>query len=440
MIKKSDSNFILFIIVAIFLLWSLSYISLTNIQANRKVKLPAVENKISAKSPNNSTEHSKPSGTKESSIMKASRSNTEQQLLEPSDISSKIQTILALRKQASQEGIQRLAEFVEDSSTVVQTEAIDALGNIALNSNQTNSVFRILKAKATDTNFASRGQALITASMLERDSLILPVIENYISESQEEQIGYAVKAMSFIETPNCIPLLQKVLEVNDDNNIERNAFIILGKINTPEAKTIIRDAVFSIDADTQLNSTWAISRLNNDEYIPILIDAIEQDELYKDALGSIATSLAAPKVFGTLFQREDIHRERKVGWQKIFAQNLAGTPRNLQEQISEATERFVPPLPTSNTETPQEIESDTKEQMDSDNPEENESQKNYTYKNLASVFNDPDPYERRSAWLVYKRYADFSDPADLEKIRQATENADPVIREDAKKILAKIAN
>ncbi|MCB2180873.1 MAG: HEAT repeat domain-containing protein [Desulfobulbaceae bacterium] len=372
--------------------------------------------------------------------MKASRSNTEQQLLEPSDISSKIQTILALRKQASQEGIQRLAEFVEDSSTVVQTEAIDALGNIALNSNQTNSVFRILKAKATDTNFASRGQALITASMLERDSLILPVIENYISESQEEQIGYAVKAMSFIETPNCIPLLQKVLEVNDDNNIERNAFIILGKINTPEAKTIIRDAVFSIDADTQLNSTWAISRLNNDEYIPILIDAIEQDELYKDALGSIATSLAAPKVFGTLFQREDIHRERKVGWQKIFAQNLAGTPRNLQEQISEATERFVPPLPTSNTETPQEIESDTKEQMDSDNPEENESQKNYTYKNLASVFNDPDPYERRSAWLVYKRYADFSDPADLEKIRQATENADPVIREDAKKILAKIAN
>lgn len=445
MSKIAATNFIAVILLVLFTLAGIGYYASLENTSEDPARKPAKIGKELSVNPSRTAQDNSlaPVADKGGETTKKPNRNTRsQQDLQFADIAAKIQTILEQRRHPSSEGVAILATLLEDSNATVQNEALDALGHIGLTTNLTNTVFSILKEKAIDPNFSSRGQALITAAMLERDEQILPVVENYISGNEEEQLEYAIRAMSFIKKPTCIPLLQRVLESNVANKLQRNAFIILARINDPAAKDLIRNSLFSYDADKQLNSAWALSRMNNDEYLPLLTEAIERDELYKDAIGSIVTSPAGPKVFGELFQREDIERDRKVAWQKIIADNIAFTPKYLQEEISQVTERHVPPLASKSNDDAITSTADAEERAQEAAEGEGavEGAKKYTYRDLAEVFNDPDPHERRSAWMVYKRYADLSRQSDLESVRRAAENSDPFIREDAQRILAQRAH
>jgi hypothetical protein len=345
--------------------------------------------------------------------------------------------VLDLRKHLTLESVELLAQFLDDSDRVIREEAIDALGYIGLNSGLSEEVFKILLEKARDKNFSSHGQALITAAMLGRDQHLLPVINDYISESDQERLSYAVKAMSFIATPDCIPSLIRVLDLNNDPDIQKNVFMILAKIDTPEARNLLREYVLSLDPKEQMNSAWALARLNKDAYNSILIDAIEKDELDEYAIGTIAASPVAPEVFEELFQKEGLDPERREKLLKILARNAAYAPGDTRKALEPIIESQWPvDLDPTTEPTPGPKDKDE----DSSN---NSAERAPGYPKLVEVmFNfENNPKEQEVAWEAWKNNAfqteKDSDQYKLDKqdLIAATQHPNPAISSDANNYL-----
>ena len=423
--QKNKINDILYITLAILLLVGIGFRSFTS-------RAPEQSEDISAASAvSTKTARSTPA-TRTGSTGRSLWGESAHTALKDSDVSARMYAVLDLRKHLTLESVELLAQFLDDSDRVIREEAIDALGFIGLNSGLSEEVFKILLEKARDKNFSSHGQALITAAMLGRDQHLLPVINDYISESDQERLSYAVKAMSFIASPDCIPSLIRVLDLNNDPDIQKNVFMILAKIDTPEARNLLREYVLSLDPKEQMNSAWALARLNKDAYNSILIDAIEKDELDEYAIGTIAASPVAPEVFEELFRKEGIDPARKEKLVRIltrYAQYAPGDTRVALKPIIES-ERPVDVNP------PVYVDPDPpKDENSSDN-----SERAPGYQKLVEVmFNSENhPKEQEVAWEAWKSNAFKNEDTynqDMQDLIAATQNPNQAISGDASNYL-----
>lgn len=266
--------------------------------------------------------------------------STSKALTDP-NVSARVQAVLGLRKHPSPEAINVLLNFLNDKDSVVVSEAIDTLGFIGLNSDTADLVYEILEEKARDKSFALRGQALITAAMIGKDRL-LPLVSDLISEENDRAKDPAVRALSLIGSPACVRHLEVLLHKSDDPEIRRNAFNILAKIDTPEALDLLKEYVHSSNDRDQAATALALSRLNRPELNEMLADEIQEKGLEKDILRALATSPAAPSIFGDLLQREDVEKEQKVSWLKTLAKySSAYGPSERRRELKEAVEPLL---------------------------------------------------------------------------------------------------
>ena len=257
------------------------------------------------------------------------------------DTATLINAILSLRGVFTREAVELLSRFLALQDDAVLTEAIDALGVIGLNSEQKNLVLSVLLEKAKDKGFLLRGPALLTASMMGESGLTLPVIAQYIAEEGDGGRDFAVRAMAFIATPECVPLARELLEKTKDWEILRDVYALLTKIDSVEAVQLLRDGLYSEDVDKQLQSAWALSRGMNEQHSASLIEAVSTGGLAKDTMRVLARSPAAPEVFGSALSDEGLDKSYRLQLFDVLASNALSAPGKVRNSIAEMLHPFI---------------------------------------------------------------------------------------------------
>ncbi|NVM20902.1 MAG: HEAT repeat domain-containing protein [Desulfobacterales bacterium] len=266
--------------------------------------------------------------------------STSKALTDP-NVSARVRAVSDLRKHPSSETVYLLLNFLEDKDSAVVSEAIDTLGFIGLNSDTADLVYEILEEKARDKSFALRGQALVTAAIIGKNR-VLPVVSDFMSEGNSHAKDLAVRALSLIGSPACVPYIEALLPQIDDPEIRRNSFNILAKIDTSEALGLLQEYVHSSNDRDQTASAFALSRLNSPELNEMLADEIQEKRLEKDTLRALATSPGAPSIFGDLLQRENAEKDQKVSWLKTLAKySSAYGPSERRTELKEAVEPLL---------------------------------------------------------------------------------------------------
>jgi HEAT repeat protein len=245
-----------------------------------------------------------------------------QAALTSSDVSKRIQAVLNLRNFPNTEAVHLLANFLNDRADVVVAEAIDTLGFIALNSNAADEVYDLLEEKARDTNFTHRGQALVTAAMVGEDRA-LPVVSDFISEESDAARASAVRALSLINSPACLPYVVVLLHGSNNQEIRRNSFNVLAKIDAPEALNVLQEYLHSENDRDQAASAQALTMSERPDAQHVLMQAMEKNALQDEALKAVAISPAAPSVFGDLLARDYISQGQKAMWLETLAEHSA---------------------------------------------------------------------------------------------------------------------
>ncbi|MCD4754830.1 MAG: HEAT repeat domain-containing protein [Deltaproteobacteria bacterium] len=367
---------------------------------------------------------------------------------------ARVQAILSLRNYPTPEAVDILSRFLDDKETAVVSEAIDTLGVIGSDSEIKDLVLNLLEEKARDKEFSARGQALITASMLGKDNRMLPVISDYISEGDDTGRDLAVRAMSFIASPECIPHLSKLLDESDDQEIHENASHILAEIDTPEAFSILHNQLISLDEDRQSSTAWALSVQNSPEFNDVLKEAIADNTLRKGAISIVATSAAAPAVFSELLQDDDIKKEDKIFWLKILAEKTIDSSVAVRSGVASAVEPLLNSeerdLEIQAIKTLGELgaEIDATAQVLAPKFKSNsldvrkaalEAYYSYctpnTYKELETLWWDKEENIRRSAFSLSES---FFDSSDREVLENATKHTDEFISKQSKSILEQL--
>ncbi len=370
-------------------------------------------------------------------------------------ITARVQAVLSIRKYPSVEAVDILSRFIDDKDAAVVSVAIDTLGVIGLDGEIKDIVLYLLEEKARDKEFSARGQALITASMLGKDDRMLPVISAYISEGDDTGgSDFAVRAMSFIASPECIPYLRTLLDESEDSEVHKNALQILTKIDTPEAFSILNEQLISSDEEKQTTSAWAISAHNSPEFNEVLKKAIADNTLRKGAISVVATSQAAQAVFSELLQDDDIKKGDKISWLKILADNTIDSTSSVRSGVASAVEPLLNSddrdLEIQAIKTLGELgaEREATAQVLAPKFKSNslEVRKTaieayysyctpYTYKELESLWWDKDENIRRSAFSLSER---FFDSSDREVLENATKHTDEFISKQSKSILEQL--
>lgn len=369
-------------------------------------------------------------------------------------ITARVQAVLSIRNYPSPEAVDILSRFLDDKDAAVVSGAIDTLGVIGLDSKVKDLVLNLLEEKARDKEFSARGQALITASMLGKDNRMLPVISDYISEGDDTGRDFAVRAISFIASPECIPYLRILMDESEDSEVHENALQILTKIDTPEAFSILNEQLISSDEEKQTTSTWAISVHNSSEFNEVLKEAIANNTLRKGAISVVAISPAAPAVFSELLQDDDIKKEDKIFWLKILAENTIDSPSSVRSGVASAVEPLLNSddrnLEIQAIKTLGELgaEIDATAQVLAPKFKSNsldvrktalEAYYSYctpdTYKKLDTLWWDKDENIRRSAFSLSEG---FFDSSDREVLENATKHTDEFISKQSKSILEQL--
>lgn len=451
-------KFILTTCVVIFLISGIVYLSMQNNQeTERSEPSMAIEEKAAKTStvmpagPDNDT-------TAAHSEKQQPWYNSAMEALKDPDISARVQTVLGLREYPSQETVRLLSRFLDDKEFAVVSEAVDTLGIIGLNdsiSNKTkNLILNLLEEKARDKDFSAQDQALVTAALISRNNRMLPVISDYISEHKDTGRDSAVRAMSFIASPECIPYLRTVLDESENPDIHKNALRILVEIDTIDAYNEVVKQLMSLDQEKQACSAWAFSLQNSPEFNEVLRSVIADHKLKREGLSVVATSKAAPAVFSELFQDDNIKNEDKISWLKVIAKNTVESPSAIRSGVASVVE---PLLQSDDTDleiqaikTLGELgaEQDSAaqvlaEKFTSSNQEVRsvalEAFYSYctpdTYKELQSLWWDQDENIRRTAFSMSENFLESSD---IEVLEKATKHEDEFIIEHSRSILRQL--
>ena len=369
------------------------------------------------------------------------------------DVSVRMGAVRLLWNKMTPESVELLAMFLDDKETVVAEEAIDALGHIAQNSELGEEVFNILIAKATDKDFRSRGPALLTASMVGEPDQVLPVIGTILEEQSQSAREYAVRAISFVNGPEAVPYLIRILAEGGSRNMQRNAYRLLAQTGTEEARQVLEADIYSQEHEKQVNTVWALSRLSTEANTQMLSSALRGKALGDESLSIIAGSRAAPAVFEEAFQSDDLTNTDKRNLLRTLSNNTRLAPGEVRNQTAE----IIKPLLDSSDEQLQKdaIEalgnigaSDNQaealaEKLESDSPIlQGAALYAYakfttpnTYKPLKTLWYDKDEKIRRTAFFLSSPFLNHSDLEDLEK---AKKHSDELISKQSERIIKQL--
>ncbi len=359
------------------------------------------------------------------------------------DVSVRIGAVRQLWGKTTPETVELLSMFLDDKERAVAEEAIDALGNIALNSDLNEQVLEILTDEATDKKSRVRGPALMTAAMIGDQDHLLPVISSIIEENNESALDYAVRAIGFINGPEAVPYLKKVLEKDISRDLQRNVYTMLMDSDSEDAMKIIEDATYSKNKEKQVNTVWALSRSNTDTNTQILSGAVKANKLGDESLSIIASSRAAPAVFDEAFQSDNLTNNDKRNLLRFISNNTQMAPKDVRNQVAEA---IRPLLNSPDIQVQKDaidaigkIGADSNQaealvpELESDSPIlQGAALKAYaqyttpsTYKPLIKLWYSEDEKIRRTAFFLSSAFLNNSDMEDLE---QATKHTDEFIR------------
>ena len=368
---------------------------------------------------------------------------------------AKMQDMLGFRQAPTAEAVEILTKYLDDQDRAVQSEALDTLGVIGQMDSELKETIRgVLLVKATDQDYPLRGEALITAAFLGENEALFPVIEDYIAEPGDDGKRYAVRAMVFLpQCVNCTGLVEQVLAATDDKEIRKTALKILSDGGTPQGVALLEQELSSKDAQQQASSAWALAVKNDSAYNRILSDAMARDELDYEALRIIATSAAAPEVFGTVLQSENTSNASLKAYLNLLADNTSLASREVRNGVAES----IKPLLKSSDAN---IQTAAIEALGKVHPSDDQTEalepalesgsfevqqaalnayRTYmtpkTYKPLIKLWYDDDQKIRRTAFALSSAFLNTSDIPDLEK---ATSHSDQLIAKQSKLTLKQI--
>jgi HEAT repeat protein len=367
------------------------------------------------------------------------------------NIKVRVRAVRSLRQHASSpEAVDILRKFLKDRDPVVLREVIDTLGYIGLQGDLEDVVFDLLAQEAMDKSFSRRGDCLTMAAIIGKERL-LPTVTDFFREGKnnESMKGFAVRALTFIDSPDCIPLLEEVLSIGaEDPMVHEIAFENLARLGTTEALAILKDHVVSSKGMDQVNSALALARLDMEEFNEVLANALVKETMEEETIEVLATSPAAPEIFGEVL-RATSDKERKITWLRKLATYAASGTEEVRGKLTDT----VMPLVHS-TDPDIQVEAinvvgqtggedaaeNLIEELDSDNPLVRQSalralmpyatQENY--KEILPRLSDEDKYIRRTVLIVVERFLNESDRPILE---EATKNPDEVVRKQVNTIL-----
>ena len=233
--------------------------------------------------------------------------------------SDRIKAVLALRDMNTMAAVKLLTWFLDDVVDAVAIEAIDALTNIALNSDFDVEIFDALQEKALDQYYAFRNQAIVAAAMIGPDQAMLQIVSKVMQDGGEEAFNAATRAMSFIATADCVPHLKVVLEQSDDPMITKSAANTLMEINTPESIAIVTALLSGTTEQSQKLGAWALTRRENAENAALLSRAITSGTLQDGAIKLVACSPTAADVFNDIFENQAINNQEKANLLKLIS-------------------------------------------------------------------------------------------------------------------------
>jgi HEAT repeat protein len=371
-------------------------------------------------------------------------------------VKTRVRAVRSLRDHPSPEAVDLLCKFMKDNNKVVVRAAIDILGYVGLHGDQKevgDVVFDILAKKAMDKSFPDRDFALTTAALIGKESL-LPVISDFLFESEEKEAesarDAAMRALSLIDSPACIPLFEELLmEKTEDPDVHQVAFDTLASIGTPEALALLEEHFVTSNGADQATSAQALAWVNKPEFNQVLSNQLKKGNLEDYTVEVLATSPAAPEIFGRLLS-ETTEKEKKISYLKKLA---IYAPTGTREVRSGVTAAIAPLLDSPDTEI--QIETiktiaqigteDTGDILIEKLEESDESSVRQevlvamcvyatkdNYKPLLDLIWDEEQEIRRTALMLAEQFIQDSDLPVLEKAR---DHKDETIREQVKTIL-----
>jgi len=261
--------------------------------------------------------------------------NKARQALKDPELGTRMAAVQSLREILTAESVEILSLFLADEEEAVVNEALDTLAYIGLTEGKLSAVvFEKLLEKAKDKEFMARGSALIFASMFSQNDRVLPVIGEFVAEEGDEGKTVAVRAMTFIAKPECIPYLAQVLEKTQNQELLRNTFSLLAKIGSPQATALLESEVASGKGSRQASAVWALSRSANSPYSATLAGAVSRNALEEQSLGVIAKSPAAPAVFGNAFAT-GLSKDQKLYLFQVMQTYSMSAPGSVRNQTAD---------------------------------------------------------------------------------------------------------
>ena len=263
-----------------------------------------------------------------------------------SDPGQRIKAILALRNIKTEASIRTLQQFLNDDNHAVVEEAIDALLSIGMGSDEfKGQIFGILAAKAQDEEFSARDGALVGAARLGFDDRILPIIQSFIDRQDEtgsEQSKLAAaRALTFVSPDAGIDQARKLVELSDDPTINRIAYNIFSKSNSPASLEILQESVDSNDKTMQLNGVWALTRKSDPKFNAIIKEALIKNSLGKDSLSLLAQSPSAPDVFREVFSTDEVPKDNQLVYLKALEKHAINAPNEVRRGLKTAVEPLL---------------------------------------------------------------------------------------------------
>jgi HEAT repeat protein len=289
--------------------------------------------------------------------------------------------------------------------------------------------------------------------MLGENERTFQLIGEYIAEDGDDGKGFAVRALSFMKSPAIVPYLSEIINKTKNDEVLRNAFAILAKIETPEAMALLSERLNSRREGDQVTGAWALSIKNNADSNAMLVEAVSGNKLSESALSVIATSAAGPAVFRGVFDL-NLPKEDKLYALGVISEYANGASGSVRNQMAEVIKPMIksddPELKLAAIEAMGKVGAKT-DQGPTLAEEFNSSDfmvrgaaleafipycTQSSYKELTKLWFDEDEKIRRTAFWLSQI---FLNESDLDDLKKATTSKDQFIAKGSQKVIKNLS-
>lgn len=341
-----------------------------------------------------------------------------------------------------------------NKDTAVLSEALNTLGVLAQRGIDSEQTGKLLAQKALDKNFPSRGEALLVASILEKNK-VLPVVSAFIQgggagAQNGAMLGWAARALGMIATPQSVPVIEKLISQTRDPDVLGASFAALGKAGTPEAFSLLKQQSQTSDGQVQAYSAAALSESKDPQTRQWIARSIQEGTLGKQAVSMLAMMPAAPDIFAKVLAEGGLSSAKQLDLLQQIAPGIQAGPH--REKLALA---LAPLVYSGNAKVQAEaitlighsggkqVADIIKPFLSSKNPEVRKdaffsymkyaNADNYEY--LFDFLDDQNPETRRMAIFMIGKFYGASDRDALE---QAAQSEDAFIRDKADQYLSSL--